>query len=88
MYRGNSICHVKLMTKSSYRVIVVLTRSGSVNIAHNMSHASLVAKESGEMNGFPRVIGREALYFASVASTSLLGHEPEMAMARRRKLSV
>uniref|UniRef100_A0A8C1YGB8 Uncharacterized protein n=1 Tax=Cyprinus carpio TaxID=7962 RepID=A0A8C1YGB8_CYPCA len=62
--------------------------SGSVDLTDNVGHASLVAKESSQVNRFTGIIFRETLHLATMAFAPLAGQESQRAVAWGRKFTV
>jgi len=65
-----------------------LTRSGPVNLSHNVRHAGLVSHECRQVDGLRRIILRERLHFATLSTTALLRQKAQRSVPRRRKLAM
>ena len=63
-------------------------RARSVDFSDDVSHASLVAHEAGQVDRFGRVILGEGLWFTLMALGAFLGQESLGSMARGLKLPV
>uniref|UniRef100_A0A671K1K6 Uncharacterized protein n=1 Tax=Sinocyclocheilus anshuiensis TaxID=1608454 RepID=A0A671K1K6_9TELE len=57
------------------------SHSRSVDLTDNVGHASLVSKESSQVNRFAGIIFRETLHLATMAFAPLAGQEAQRAVA-------
>uniref|UniRef100_A0A8C7CK18 Uncharacterized protein n=1 Tax=Oncorhynchus kisutch TaxID=8019 RepID=A0A8C7CK18_ONCKI len=77
LHNGHSLNHF---------LLVHLSRS--VDFTHDVSHASLVAKEGSQVDWFAGVILGETLHLTTVTSAPLTGQETQGSVAGSRKFTV
>lgn len=65
-----------------------LTGAWTIHFPDNVSHASLVAEESCQMNRLGGIIFRERLHLTTMPLAPLLGQESQRAMSRGRELAM
>lgn len=53
-----------------------------------MGHASLISQEGSQVNGLGSIVFREGLHLTPMALAPLLGEESDVAVTRRRELTV
>lgn len=62
-------------------LLLVQLGAQTIDLAHNVGHAGLVAHEGGQVNGLGRVVFGKSLAFTTMTTRALFGQEAERAVA-------